>query len=479
MFVGRTRELAILEDAYQTKSFQMMVIYGRRRIGKTALIREFIKDKPNVYYFTGLEANAPENLTRLSIELLAAKNRMLYPGSNTFPGESTFPSPQFSSFIDAFTYVFNEAKNKQTILVLDEYPYLAKSDPSVSSILQNLIDEQKETSNLFLILCGSSMSFMEHQVLGEKSPLYGRRTGQIKVEPFDIFDSRLLLNEPDPIKTIELYSLVGGIPLYLEQLDAQKSTEWNMAHNIFRQGSFLSAEPENYLMQEMRSPTTYNSIITAIANGNEKNSDIANAAHLTTAALNNYLLNLIDLAIIERITPAIHAKRKQVLYRIKDNLFRFWYRFMPKYTTAINAGMHEIIAAHVADQELSTFVGPAFETVCRQWLQRKIQEGALPVIPTNIGTWWGNDPEYKKEADVDVVVTGINSELILGECKWQNSPVGIEVLDLLIHRSKLLMSDDCQSLSLYLFAKTGFTDACKEKAIKEGNVTLVTVEEMF
>lgn len=144
MFVGRAKELAILEDAYQTKSFQMMVIYGRRRVGKTALIREFIKSKPDVYYFTGLEANAPENLTRLSIELLAAKNKILYPGANTFPGESTFPSAQFSSFIDAFTYVFSEAKSKQTILVLDEYPYLAKSDPSVSSILQNLIENRPE-----------------------------------------------------------------------------------------------------------------------------------------------------------------------------------------------------------------------------------------------------------------------------------------------------------------------------------------------
>lgn len=252
-----------------------------------------------------------------------------------------------------------------------------------------------------------------------------------------------------------------------------------MAHNIFRQGSFLSAEPENYLMQEMRSPAIYNSIITAIANGNKKYSNIANAVHLSTGALKNYLESLIDLAIIERITPAIRAKNKQVLYRLKDNLFRFWYQFMPKYTTAINAGMHEAIAAHIVDQGLSTFVGPTFETACRQWLQRKIQNGSFAIIPKSIGMWWDNDPEYKAEAEVDVVVTSFNGELILGECKWQNSPVDIEVLDLLIHRSKLLMSNDYQNLKLYLFTKTSFTNACKEKAANEGNVTLVTADEMF
>lgn len=156
-----------------------------------------------------------------------------------------------------------------------------------------------------------------------KKPLYGRRTGQIKVEPFDVFDSKQLLQTNDPIRAIELYSLVGGIPLYLEQLDASKNTEWNIANAIFRQGSFLSVEPENFLMQEMRSPATYNTIITAIANGNEKATDITNAAHISTAALNAYLNNLIELGIVERITLAIQGNRKQVLYKLKDNLFRF------------------------------------------------------------------------------------------------------------------------------------------------------------
>ena len=479
MFIGRTNELAILEDAYQTGSFQTAIVYGRRRIGKTALIREFVKNKPDVCFFTGLETTARENLAGLSNALLGSESNAFFPGENAFPGQRIFPSAQFNSFMDAFAYVFDKAREKRTILVLDEYPYLAKSEPSISSILQSLIDRQKESSKLFLILCGSSMSFMEHQVLGEKSPLYGRRTCQLKVEPFDAFDSQLLLGRPDPIKTIELYSLVGGVPLYLEQLDARQTTEWNIARNIFRQGSFLSAEPENYLMQEMRSPATYNSIITAIANGNEKPTDIANAVHLSTASLNSYLANLVELMIVKRITPAIRAKRNQVLYRLQDNLFRFWYTFMPKYATAINAGMHDRIAERVASRDLSTFVGPVFETVCRQWLQRKMQDDSIDMTPEKIGTWWGNDPEYKKQAEVDIVALGADGELIVGECKWNNSPVDVDVLDLLEHRAKLLASSQYRTMRLYLFAKTGFTDACKEKAAAEGNVELVTAQELF
>lgn len=477
MFVGRKEELSILEAAYESESFQMMVVYGRRRVGKTSLIRKFAENKSNVYFFTALEANAQENLRAFSKAILTSEPRGLdYPHGYPFDYAPT-PAPSFNSFEDALTYIFRQSQDEQNILVIDEYPYLAQSSPSISSLLQKLIDVNKHSSKLFLVLCGSSMSFMEHQVLGEKSPLYGRRTGQIKVEPFDIFEAAELLHAPNPLHAIELYSLVGGVPLYLEQLNVSKSTEWNMANALFRQGSFLSVEPENFLMQEMRSPATYNTIITAIANGNEKATDIANAAHISTAALNTYINNLIELGIVERTTPAIRGNRKQVLYKLKDNLFRFWYRFMPRYATALNAGMHENIAHYVAENELSTFVGSVFETVCRQWLKRKlISEG---FILTSLGSWWGNDPIRKEQAEVDIVATGIDGELILGECKWRNSPIDTDTLNLLAQRASFLQDSKTSNLRLYLFSKSGFTEECKQKAKQVGNASLVKADSMF
>lgn len=224
---------------------------------------------------------------------------------------------------------FSGRDSNKTVFVIDEYSYLAESYPGISSLLQKLIDQRKSASKLLLILCGSSMSFMEHQVLGKESPLYGRRDAQIKVQPFDVFEAAEMLSCNNPIKAIELYSLTGGVPLCLEQLNATKSIEWNIANAVLKQGTFLSAEPESYVLQEMHNPASYKAIITAIAKGKEKTNDIANAINMQTPKVTPYLKKLIELGIIERITPVIHANRKQVLYRLSNNLFRFWYRFTP------------------------------------------------------------------------------------------------------------------------------------------------------
>lgn len=273
-----------------------------------------------------------------------------------------------------------------------------------------------------------------------------------------------MLSCNDPIKTIELYSLAGGVPLYLEQLDATKSIEWNIANAVLKQGAFLSAEPENYVLQAMHNPASYKAIITAIAKGKEKTNDIANAVNMQTPKLAPYLKRLIELGIIEKVTPIIHANKKQVLYRLTDNLFRFWYRFAPQYTSAINADMQDIVAKHIVKNDFSTYLGPVFEKVCQQWLMQNIAKGNIPLIPKEIGCWWGNDPIKKEQAEVDIVITGANEEFILGECKWRNSLVDSDVLKILCHRAAFLTGPNKSKLNLYIFSKTGFTEQCKQQA---------------
>lgn len=460
MFVGRQSELESLETAYQKGSFQFVVVYGRRRVGKTSLLRAFTQDKPSVIFFTGQQTVASENLALLSREMLGDS-----------AAGAAFPSIQV-----ALESVFERAKAEQVILVIDEYPYLAESDPGVSSCLQTLIDRHKDKSNLFLVLCGSSMSFMEHQVLGHQSPLYGRRTMQLRIDPFVVFDVAQMLPDAPIERIIELYSVVGGMPLYLSQLDSTRSTQWNLEHALLRQDAFLYAEPQNYLLQEVRSPAIYNAVITAIANGYVRSKEIADVTHLATPQVARLLDALIELRIVERVTPVVNATKRQVIYRICDNLFRFWYRFVPQYAGTIEEGLGAAVAARIAKHDLSTFVGPSFEEVCRQWLMRQVVESELDVLPKAIGSWWGTNPNTRRQEEIDVVLEDADGELIVGECKWRNEPVDTDVLETLERRGALLGRSIKQ---YYLFSKSGFTKACQNRAAQTGSVRLVGLERLL
>lgn len=465
MFVGRDRELESLEGLYASEAFQFAVVYGRRRVGKTKLLRQFTDGKKDVVFFTAREATLPENLDLLSLELAKAT-----------PGDQPASYPVFRTLTEAFEEVFRRAREKRLVFVIDEYPYLAKSDPGASSALQALIDANQDRSGLFLVLCGSSMSFMEHQVLGKQSPLYGRRTAQLRIDPFNLFDAAKMLPEASPEKAVELYAIAGGIPLYLAQLDGSRSVEWNVAERVLRQDAFLYEEPRSYLQQETRSPGVYNSIVTAIAAGHVRPSEIADVTRLASPAVSRYLDALIELKVVERVVPMVARNKKQVVYRVCDNLFRFWFRFVPRYAGAIEAGMGAQVARRIMKEEFPTFVGPAFEEVCRQWLMRQAAQGELDLLPRGIGSWWGTDPRTRREEEIDIVLEGADGELAFGECKWRNSPTDVDVLNQLVERSELLGG---ASRSYYLFSKAGFTEACRAKAASRGDVTLVTPEVLL
>lgn len=463
-FVGRERELGTLESLYKTASFQMPVVYGRRRVGKTSLLNEFIKGKRGVV-FTARETSAKENLGSLS--------RALYSlASNRAGGDDIDAGSVFTSFEAAFERLFQLSLHERVVFVIDEYPYLAQSDPSVSSVLQSIIDREKDVSQLFLVLCGSSMSFMEHQVLGHQSPLYGRRTAQIKVDPFDIFDSADLIST-DAQSAVGWYGMVGGIPLYLDQYDTALDIQGNMSRNLLRRDSFLFGEPDSYLMQELRDPSTYNAIITTIASGVGRLSEIADTAGVSRGSLPAYLGTLEELGVVRRDEPVFDANRKKVRYRICDNLFRFWYRFVPRYLTPLEAGMNDDIAALITAEHLSTYLGASFEEVCRQWLVRGMGTDDIPLI-LKLGRWWGADPRESKEAEIDIAAACDDGSVILGECKWRNRLCDAEVVERLVYRSELIAGEDKR---LMVFSKSGFTEQAYARAEEEG-VRMIALSEM-
>lgn len=460
MFIGRESELNALNKLYHSSQFEFAVIYGRRRVGKTALISEFIKDKDTIF-FTGIETNARQNLDNLSQCIMEYSMGMAV---NTF----------FPNFQTALEYVFELAKTKRIILVIDEYPYVARADKGLASTLQLLIDKNKDSSKLFLILCGSSMSYMEDHVLAYKAPLYGRRTAQFKIKPFDFWEvCRCFPKLPNLDKAL-IYGIVGGTPQYLMLLDDNLSIEENIKNTYLNPSSPIFEEPNNLLKQEVREPAIYNAIITAIAAGSSKMNEISGKINENTSVCAIYIKNLITLGIIKKEAPYGEKSSRKTIYSIEDHMFRFWYRFVPENTSIISRGAADLAYKRISPA-LSSYMGGIFEDICRQYLWKLLLAGKCAVNFNSLGRWWGTNPKTKSQEEIDIMGVDKDSALF-GECKWTNEKIDLGVLEALTQRSTLFR---CQKPYFYLFAKTGFTTGCIAQAAKMGNVTLVSYEDIL
>ncbi len=460
MFIGRNTELKILDKLYCSNRFEFAVIYGRRRVGKTALINEFSRDKDTIF-FTGVETNAKQNLENFS--------RCIMEYQTGFAVDSSF-----ASFQAALEYVFQLAQEKRLVLVIDEYPYVARALKSFDSTLQLLIDKNKDSSKLFLILCGSSMSYMEDNVLAYKAPLYGRRTAQLKIHPFDFFEScRYFENFSGEDKALA-YGIVGGTPQYLMQLDDRLSIEDNIKNTHLNPASSIFEEPNNLLKQEVREPAIYNAVITAIATGASKMSEISGKIDEDTSVCATYIKNLISLGIVKKEMPYGEKSGRKTIYSIEDNMFRFWYRFVPGNTSLISRGAADLAYSRIAP-ELSAYMGGVFEEICKQYLWRLLLAGKCAVSFTELGRWWGTNPKTRTQEEIDIMGTDKDSALF-GECKWTNDKVDLGVLETLVERSSLFHFGKTH---FYLFSKSGFTKGCIDKAAELGNVSLVSYGDML
>ncbi len=455
MFIGREREIKALESLYGSEKFEFTVIYGRRRVGKTALISKFIENKKAIY-FMGVESNAKQNLENFS------KSIMEY-CSGVETGSS------FLSFQAALEHVFKLAEKERLILAIDEYPYVARSSKSLASTLQLLIDKYHQNSKLMLILCGSSMSYMEDQVLAYNAPLYGRRTAQMKLLPFAFEEvCQYFRNLPGEEKAL-LYGIVGGTPQYLLQMNDQRSIEENIKTTFLNPVSFLYEEPINLLKQEVREPAVYTAIITAIAGGASRMSEIAGKVGEDTNVCTAYLKNLINLGIVQKETPYGEKTSRKSIYAIEDNMFRFWHRFVLGNNSLIARGAADLVYKRIEPQ-LSEYMGKVFEEICKQYLWKQLLSGNCPVEFTSLGRWWGTDPAAKCQVEVDIMGEQDKDTALFGECKWTNERVDLNILETLHRRSQLF---HYKNTHLYLFSKAGFTKGCMDAAAAMGNVTLV------
>jgi uncharacterized protein len=461
MFFGRKDELKLLNEKYENGTFEFAIFYGRRRVGKTTLIKEFCKDKKSIY-FMAREVGGNTNLQNFSKDVF-------YVTSNDNSGNT-----HFSNWEKAFEYIGNIAKNERLVLVIDEYPYLAQSYKSISSILQAHIDMHLKDSKLFLILCGSSMSFMENQVLGYKSPLYGRRTCQFKIRPFNFFDSSLFLSEFCKEDQAVLYGITGGIPEYLAKVDSKLSVQENIIRLFFTYSGFLFEEPTNLLKQELREPAVYNGIIESIAKGASRLNEISTKNSIESNKCAKYLSSLISLGIVKKELPVTEKISKKSIYLLQDNMFRFWYRFVFPNMSGILLGLGNNIYDKEIVPQINDFMGITFEEICKEYLIRQMAKDTLSFFIGNIGKWWGSNSVKRRQEEIDIMGVS-NDTALFGECKWTNDLVSEKELDDLIQQSNMF---NYKTKHLFLFSKKGFTKGCIQKADQATNINLIVFIDM-
>ena len=460
MFVNREDELAALESHYRSGKAELFILYGRRRVGKTELLRVFCQDKPHIFFIATM-ASREAQLARFTGQVLDFQG---------IPATGLV----FPSWDDAFEHLARLPG--RPVVVLDEFTYLVSGDPSLPSILQKAWDTTLRHSQILLILCGSYVGMMEREVMGYHAPLYGRRTGSWRLLPLPLSAVPHFVPAYNPVQVIETWAVLGGIPYYLEIFDDRLSVLENARRQILHPRSLLYDEPRLLLMEELREPRNYFSVLQAIAHGRTRRNEIAQAAHLPSTSVGKYLDVLRGLHIIERLTPITEtrpAKSRRSIYRISDPFLRFWFRFVHPFKDRLELGWLDALVAEELVPHFNGFVAAAFEESALRYIARLGQRGNLPLSLSRLGRWWS------PQGELDVV--GWNErtrELLVGECKWTERPVGLNILNELMRKASLLPGGPWQRVVYALFAKRGFTPALQERASQK-DVLLVTPDMLL
>ena len=465
-FLGREKEILVLEKEY-ARDGGFVVIYGRRRIGKTTLIKQFIKSK-TAFYFLATKEVESQSMKRFAGVIARTT------------GNSVMQKAAFSDWLDLFQAVADYKPNEKKVLVIDEFPYLVKVNDSFPSILQNAWDEILKDSNVMLILCGSLISMMKKHALSYESPLYGRRTAQMRIAPLPfttVYENQKLSFE----EAAEQYSITGGVPKYMEFFSDGQPLYEQIKENVLSKNGFLYEEPNFLLTDEVQVPTNYFSIIKVIADGNHKLGTIAGILGLETSALTPYLKTLSELGFIEKQVPVTEKnaeKTRKGLYFISDNFLRFWFRYVYPYKGELELDNMQISLDELDKDFKEKFVAFAYEDICKEIFARLCSDKAIDFTPSKIGSYWLNDKSGNTQIDVMAVDT-VNKRLFAGECKYHNQPIDADVYFELVKKvdnsSEIKSAFKGYTVIYGVFSKSGFTSRMTD--INNSNPNLFLINE--
>jgi len=465
-FIGRKKEIALLESLYNSDKFEMLILHGRRRVGKSYLLSHFAKlHQNNSVYFTADKGSEKNNVQNFCQEL----NRVLNAGDFL---------NSFSSWNDIYSFIKAREINDRLVLIIDEFTYLYNSNPAYDSGLQNAIDKILKNKNIFLILCGSEVSVIEEIIDNSTKPLYGRKTSELKLLPFTYKEARAFFPKYSNTDALIAYSVLGGIPLYLSLFDDRKSIKENIIKNCLSTTGYLFNEIETLLRMELKETYFYKSILLAINGGASTFNTIKDKVGEDAAKIAKYINVLINLGFIKREVPCGEKeKSRNTLYSICDNYFAFYFAFIYKHQNMLNGliSPEMYFERELTKEKLNSFIGFRFEAICQTYLKEQFYNGKISFYAENLGRWWGNNPVLKKQEEIDLLAFNQDNALLC-ECKYKESLFDEKELKNL-QDSALCISQ--KNKSFMIFSKTGITSGVKKKIDNLKEYTVVTLEDLY
>jgi len=469
MFINRNAELEHLTRCYHSDRAELFILYGRRRVGKTELLRAFCEGRPHLFFIATLSSDRDQ---------LAAFSQAIWRfGHAEVPDGFSFPSWEsaFRALADL---------PGRPVVVLDEFTYLISGNRAIPSILQKVWDETLRHTQVCLVLCGSYVGMMEREVLGYQAPLYGRRTGRCLLQPLELPAAAAFFPGYSPVEQIEAWAVLGGMPYYLRIFSDAQDIFANIRVHILDASGSLYDEPRLLLLEELREPRNYFSILRAVAHGNTRLNEITQAAGMGDArATARYLDILQEMRVVRRVVSADEGrpeKSRKGVYQVADPFLRFWFRFVHPHRGTLELGLADAVLEQRVRPVFDQFVGYAFEEACREYVTRLARAGKLSFLPERIGACWS------PEAEIDVAaVSDAEGAALLGECKWSVNPVGVNILVDLKRKAQVLgdagrpglpARTGWRRVSYVLFARAGFTPELRTVAASEG-VRLVEARE--
>ncbi len=460
LFVNRQREIRFLENEFSQDRASLVILYGRRRIGKTTLIKHFIQGK-NAFYFVATEESERENRRNF-------QHAVSDFAQNTFLKKDVLL--EWDEIFSVLTAYQPEAKK---IIVIDEFQYLGKARASFPSIFQKIWDQMLADAKITVILCGSLVGMMVEQTLSYSSPLYGRRTGQIRLDQISFRDYGQFFPNTEAINHIEYYAVTGGVPKYVELFHPATDIFQAMEKNILSKQSFLFEEPIFLLEKEFGETGTYFSLIKTIAAGNRKLGNIASALGIGQSGLTKYLKTLQELDLIAREVPVTEKnpeKSKKGLYRITDNFISFWFKFVHPYRSYLEIENTDIVIQRIKERFRPNHVSFVYEDICREWLMYQGLSKMPKMRLIRAGRWWNKDTE------IDILgISEDNAHMVFGECKYTAGPVDTDIYWQLREKASRVPLPGTPQKHYLIFSQSGFTKALQELAQNQDNIHLQTV----